>query len=301
MDLAQRWSDLLDRYTIYIRYERSLARNSVESYLRDLHNFASFIEGEYSLSACDLSREHIEAYMEELYRLNMQSSTASRVLSSIKSLFEYLMLEGEISYSPAQGVASPRQERHLPDVLTLEQIDAIIESIPSDTFKGARDRAIIELLYSCGLRVSEATGLRLSDLFFEDGYIRVVGKGDKQRLVPISRIAERRIREYIALREEQYQEAGRVANTLFLNNRAGSLSRVMVFTLIKGYARAAGVEGVVSPHTLRHSFATHLLEGGASIREVQEMLGHESITTTEIYTHVSRRHIRDVMERSLPL
>ncbi len=291
-EIAHSWQKFIKAYYSYIRLERALAANTIESYMRDLRNFSDFVQQSGAVAPYDISQADIEAYMESLYTLGLESSSAARILSSIKSFFDFLLIEGEIDQSPADLVEAPKRERNLPDLLTLEQIDRIIDSIPPTTTKGLRDRALLELLYSCGLRATEATTLRLSDLFFEEGYLRVVGKGDKQRLVPLSSVAKGRIVDYLGARQ------GDTSNeeTLFLSNRGKALTRVMLFTIVRQAATRADITSHVSPHTFRHSFATHLLEGGASIREVQEMLGHESITTTEIYTHVSRTHLRETLK-----
>ncbi len=289
------WDNFISSYTIHIRLERSLSPNTVEAYLRDVESFARFVVAQFGIEPYEVEQSHIEQYMGELYHLGLSASSSARHLSSIKSLFEYLLIEGDIDRSPAEYIATPHHTRHLPDLLTVEQIDATIDAITPTTTKGQRDRAIIEMLYSCGLRASELLALRLSDLFFGDGYLRVVGKGEKERLVPLSRAARERVELYLSSR------GGEGINTdiLFLNNRGRGLTRAMIFTIVRRATAAAGITAKVSPHTFRHSFATHLLEGGASIREVQEMLGHESITTTEIYTHVSRSHLRDAVKRLL--
>lgn len=292
-ELAHEWQKFLKAYHTHIRFERGLSSNTIDSYLRDVRNFGDFIMRRYSLAPCDVEQQQVEEYMEQLYELSLCSSTAARMLSSVKSFYEFMLVAREMDLSPAEMVSPPSLSRHLPDLLTVEQIDSIIEAVDSATTKGLRDRALLELLYSCGLRASEAVGLRLSDLFFDAGYLRVVGKGDKQRLVPLSGVARRRIELYLERRGGE----GSSVETLFLNNRGAGLTRVMLFTIVRRATAAAGVEQRVSPHTFRHSFATHLLEGGASIREVQEMLGHESITTTEIYTHVSRGHLLDSLLR----
>ncbi len=291
-EIAHSWHNFFKAYNLYIRLERSLSPNTVESYMRDVRNFGDYMLHKHSLEAFNVEQSHIEAYMESLYDLSLESSSTARVLSSVKSFFEFLLIEREIDLSPAEMVTAPKTERHLPDLLSVEEIDRIIEAIPSATLKGLRDRALIEVLYSCGLRASEAVTLRLGDLFFEQSYIRVVGKGNKQRLVPLSDVARSRIESYLSQRIEPQSNE----NILFLNNRGRGLTRVMLFTIVKQAVARAGILRSVSPHTFRHSFATHLLEGGASIREVQEMLGHESITTTEIYTHVSRTHLRETLE-----
>ncbi len=289
------WERHLAGYATHIRLERALSENSIDAYLRDARTFVAYLCDGESLSAAAVEERHIIDYVGQLYDLGMQSSSAARILSAIKSLFNYLVISNVLLASPAEGVESPRQERHLPDVLTTDDIDSIIATIEGDKPKAIRDRAIIELLYSCGLRVTELVTLRLTDLFFEEGYIRVVGKGSKQRFVPIADIARERIETYLSVRGG----VDSVEDRLFLNNRGSGLTRVMIFTIVKRAVAEAGVKIIVSPHTFRHSFATHLLEGGASIREVQEMLGHESITTTEIYTHVSQTHLRETINRLL--
>ncbi len=295
--IAAQWQNLGRQYVTYIRLERSLAANSVEAYRRDLSHFSDFILTEHGVGPIGVEKGHVEGYMEQLHEIGLLPSTAMRMLSGIKSFYNFLITNGTLQSSPAEFVVAPKAERHLPDMLTIADIDNMIMVTDEATVKGVRDRAIIEMLYSCGLRVSELTSLRFNDLFFAEGYIRVTGKGSKQRLVPISNVAKRRIEDYIAVRPNPTS----VEPTLFLNNRGRALTRVMIFTIIKLTAERAGVTATVSPHTLRHSFATHLLEGGASIRQVQEMLGHKNIATTEIYTHLSTRHLRDTIERYLPV
>ncbi|MFI3264160.1 MAG: site-specific tyrosine recombinase/integron integrase [Rikenellaceae bacterium] len=292
----KRWEDIARKYRTYIKLEKRLSENSVESYMHDLAAFIHYILRTRDIPPKKVEESTIQQYMAWLYDKGCKKTTQARVLSSLRSFFGYLQLLDIIESSPVEFIESPRPSRKLPEILTLSEIDRIISSIEPSTTKGLRDRAIIELLYSCGLRVSEATELRLSDLFFGEGYIRVIGKGDKQRLVPISPLARERIHLYLEQRSgESNQE------TLFLNNRGKALTRVMIFTLLKNATLAAGVQKKVSPHVLRHSFATHLLEGGASIRQVQEMLGHENIVTTEIYTHLDRERLHETVEKYLPI
>ena len=238
----------------------------------------------------------VERYMGWLYERGREKASQARALSGVKSFFAFLVLNDRIESSPAEFTRMPKFGRHLPDVLTTAEIDRIIAAAGAPTPKGLRDSAMLEVLYSCGLRVSELVSLRMQDLFFGEGYIRVVGKGDKQRLVPISATARDRIQQYLEVRRAF--RAGE--EILFLNNRGKKISRVMVFTLLRQAAQRAGIDKRISPHTFRHSFATHLLEGGASIRQVQEMLGHESILTTEIYTHLDSDHLRRTVEEHLP-
>lgn len=218
-------------------------------------------------------------------------------MSGIRSFYNYLMLTDVIDSTPTQFIDTPKFGRHLPDILTVEEIDRIVAAVDTSTVKGRRDSAMLEVLYSCGLRVSELTSLRLGDLFFGEGYIRVTGKGDKQRLVPVSGAAREKIQRYLDDRATKTS----ASDVVFLNNRGTQLTRVMVFTILREAVHRAGIDKHISPHTFRHSFATHLLEGGASIRQVQEMLGHESILTTEIYTHLEGDHLRDTVEKYLPL
>ncbi len=293
----KKWVETARRYRTYIKVEKRLSENSVEAYMRDLEQFAHFVLVKWDVPPRKVEREMVERYLEWLYDEGREKSSQARMLSGIRSFFNYLLLNDEIQSSPAEDISAPKAGRTLPDVLTTDEIDRLISSIEVDTVKGRRDRAIVEVLYSCGLRVSELITLRVSDLFFGEGYIRVIGKGDKQRLVPISDLARERISLYL----DERKAAKPNEEVLFLNNRGKQLTRVMIFTILRQAALRAGIEKKISPHTLRHSFATHLLEGGAGIRQVQELLGHESILTTEIYTHLEAEHLRSTVEEHLPL
>lgn len=293
----KKWETAARRYRTYIKVEKRLAENTVESYMRDLAQLAHFILHGWDVPPQQVEREMIERYLDWLYDEGREKSSQARQLSGIRSFFNYLLLNDEIEASPAELISAPKPARRLPDVLTTEEIDRILAAIDTSTPKGIRDVAMLELLYSCGLRVSELVSLRLGDLFFGEGYIRVVGKGDKQRLVPISDVARERVMRYL----DERQPARTSEEVLFLNNRGKGLTRVMIFTILKEAARRAEIEKRISPHTLRHSFATHLLEGGAGIRQVQELLGHENILTTEIYTHLDSEHLRSTVEEHLPL
>ena len=283
-------------YRTYMRLEKHLAKNTIESYMRDLAQFAHFILRMYDVPPKRVEPEMIRNYLTRMYDLGREKSSQARALSGIKSFFNYLILTDMIETSPAELIEAPKASRPLPDTLTTAEIDRLIGSIDSSTTKGLRDRAILELLYSCGLRVSELCELRIGDLFFGEGYIRVTGKGDKQRLVPISAMARERIQLYLDERRSRYRD-----EVLFLNNRGCKLTRVMIFTIIKQAAQRASIDKKISPHTFRHSFATHLLQGGASIRQVQELLGHENIVTTEIYTHLNTDHLRETLQEHLSL
>lgn len=294
MDNSERWNRAIRDFLQHIKLERNLATNSVDAYRRDIDGFAHYVLHQYDVAPTKVEQYMIERYMAHLFDMNKKRTSQARQLSGIKSFFNFLLINDKIETSPTEFVEAPKSVRHLPEVLSVEEVERIIESIPCDSMKGKRDRAMIELLYSCGLRVSELTTLRLSDLFFGEGYIRVVGKGDKQRLVPIGNIARERIMLYL---DERCEQKKREQDTLFLSNRGSNLTRNMVFMIVREAVERAGIEKAVSPHTFRHSFATHLLSGGASIRQVQEMLGHESIVTTEIYTHLDSSRLRETVEK----
>ena len=294
---TKKWEEAGRRYPTYIKLEKRLSANTVEAYMHDLRQFAHFILRMWDVEPRKVERTMIERYMEWLYRNGREKTSQARGLSGIRSFFAFLLVTDKISASPAEFIDMPKFGRHLPDILSTDEIDRIIAAASAPTTKGLRDCAMLEVLYSCGLRVSELTSLRMSDLFFGEGYIRVIGKGDKQRLVPVSAVARDRIQRYL----EQREAARSGEEAVFLNNRGTQLTRVMVFTIIRRAAERAGIEKRISPHTFRHSFATHLLEGGASIRQVQEMLGHESILTTEIYTHLDDRYLRRAVEEHLTI
>lgn len=294
------WEKELQDYTYYIRLEKKLSDNTVEAYIRDLKQMAEYLGSEFSILPQQAEERHIEAFLAHLYDKGVKKTTQARILSGIKSFFYYLLINDRIENLPTEFIDPPKTGRKLPDVLTVAEIESIINTFDSDERFGIRNKAIVETLYSCGLRVSELTTLRISDLFFNDGFIRVIGKGDKQRLVPISETAKRRIEAYLLLRHTMQTDA-RDADIVFLNNKGRGLTRVMIFHIIKKAALAAGITKTISPHTFRHSFATHLLEGGASIRQVQEMLGHESILTTEIYTHLDSERLRENIDLHHPL
>ena len=294
---TKKWEEAGRRYRTYIKLEKRLSKNTVESYMRDLRQFAHFILHQWDVAPHKVEEAMIERYMAWLYDKGREKTSQARALSGVKSFFNFLMISDKIESSPAEFVLTPKFGRQLPDVLTTPEIDRIIAAVDTSTPKGLRDSAMLEVLYSCGLRVSELTSLRMQDLFFGEGYIRVIGKGDKQRRVPISAAARDRIQLYL----EKRRSARTGEEVVFLNNRGKQLTRVMIFTILKEAARRAGITKRISPHTFRHSFATHLLEGGASIRQVQEMLGHENILTTEIYTHLDREHLRHTVEEHLPI
>ncbi len=295
------WEKELKDYTFYIKLEKKLADNTVEAYLRDLKQMGQFMRSEFGLeSGTEVTSDQVESFMVSLYDKGVTKTTQARVLSGIKSFFNFLLINDKIENLPTEFTDAPKTGRILPDVLTVDEIGRIMDSIDLSSRFGYRNRAMIETLYSCGLRVSELVTLKLGDLFFYDGYIRVIGKGDKQRLVPISDVAVEYINRYLEQRAQQDVDS-KSMDVVFLNNRGKALTRVMVFHIIKELATLAGITKSISPHTFRHSFATHLLEGGASIRQVQEMLGHESILTTEIYTHLDTTRLDETVEQYHPL
>lgn len=281
---------LVEEYRRYLVLSRSLSRNTVEAYLSDLGKLLSFLllEGVPPLGA---SRQTLEAFLAGLHDIGIGARSQCRIVSGIKSFYRFLLLSGRIEDDPTELIPVPRLGRHLPEVLTLDEINRMEQSIDRAAPLGQRNRAMLETLYGCGLRVTELCTLCLSDYFPQEQYIRVEGKGRKQRLVPISHAAIHEISLYLPQRMEQSAKPGH-GDYLFLSRRGTRLSRIMVFHLIKEWAALAGIGKTVSPHTLRHSFATHLLEGGANLRAIQMMLGHENIDTTEIYAHLDRNRLR---------
>ena len=292
-DVTKKWERLRADYIRYIKTERRLSANTVEAYVDDYNEFMHFILRIYGVAPEEVNAAMISRFMQWLYSANRSSASQARRLSGIKSLYNYLLITERVEQLPTESVDAPKAERLLPDVLSVEEIDALLRTFDITTAKGCRDSAIVEVLYSTGLRVTELVTLRINDLFFGEGYVRVIGKGDKQRLVPISSAARDKIQLYMEFRKPEKPSEP----TLFLNNRGKPLTRVMVFTIIRQAVERAGIDKTVSPHTFRHSFATHLLAGGASIRQVQEMLGHESIETTEIYTHLDTSRLRETVEK----
>ncbi len=281
---------IIQKYKRYLLLEKGLSSNSIEAYLTDLQKLTDFNEN-HNLSVSEIKLSHLEEFLAELHDQGLKARSMARVISGVKSFFHFLVLDGYIENNPSQLLEAPKIGLKLPTVLSVEEIDSILDVIDVSTAEGTRNYAIIETLYSCGLRVSELTNLRFSDLFFDEGYIRVQGKGSKQRLVPISETAIMKIKNYLLHRSQQIVKKGS-ENVVFLSSRGVAISRVTIFHYIRQYAQAAGIDKEISPHVFRHSFATHLLERGANIRVIQEMLGHEKITTTEIYTHIDRSFLR---------
>ena len=291
--------NLLDKYRSHIFLERGLSENTREAYTRDVERFLTYLEEE-QLSPETVKLEHLHRFAWTLHDVGIGARSVARILSGLRSFYHFLLLDGYIETDPTELLESPKIGQHLPEVLTLEEIDAIIAAIDLSQPEGQRDRTIIEMLYSCGLRVSELCNLLLSDLYLEEGFLRVTGKGNKQRLVPVSPRAVKELRNWFIDRNTIDIKPGEEDYVFVSHRRRQHLSRITVFHNIKLYAEAAGITKTISPHTFRHSFATHLLEGGANLRAIQAMLGHESISTTEIYTHIDRKFLKEQVLEHFP-
>lgn len=295
-----KWLSILHDYQLYLKIEKGLAKNSIDSYSRDVKKLISYLEENNStISPIAINEETIQQF---IYFISKQVNVRSqaRLISGIRNFFDYLVFEEYRKENPTDLIEAPKIGRKLPDTLSLEEIDLLINAIDLSEPQGERNRTILETLYSCGLRVSELTSLQISDLFFDEGFIRVIGKGNKQRFVPINTETQKYIKTYInSIRNHISIQKG-FEDTVFLNRRGKNLSRVMIFTIIKNLAIKVGLKKKISPHTFRHSFATHLLERGADLRAIQQMLGHESITTTEIYMHLDKSFLKEVVNKFHP-
>ena len=282
--------NILKKYKQYLKLEKSLSSNTVGAYLADVNKLFQFLSDE-NIHPFDVTLDHLETFSANLRDLGIQPRSQARILSGIRSFYHYLILEDYLESDPSELLESPQLGLHLPEVLTIEEIDTLIGAIDLSTREGQRNRTILETLYSCGLRISELCNLKLSDLYLEEGFIKVEGKGSKQRLVPISPRAIQELRLYFIDRNQTTIKPG-YEDYVFISKRGKNISRIMVFHFIKELSDAIGLKKNISPHTFRHSFATHLLEGGANLRAIQCMLGHESIGTTEIYTHMDTNRLR---------
>jgi integrase/recombinase XerD len=301
LSLTVAWEIYIQEYENYLRLERGLSPHSVEAYVRDvekLHRFLALRKS--SLQPIAITVIELQDFVEFINEMGMSAYSQARIISGLKSFYKYLLFANEISQDPTQLLEAPKLGRKLPDTLSVTEIDQLLSAIDHSTPEGQRNRAMLETLYSSGLRVSELIQLKKANILWEVGFLRVVGKGNKERLVPIGREALKYIRIYQDEVRSQIQVQAGYEGLLFLNRRGRQLSRQMIFIVIKDLARLAGIEKTISPHTFRHSFATHLIEGGADLRAVQEMLGHESITTTEIYTHLDRDYLRQVIQEFHP-
>ncbi len=295
------WVEAIKGFEFYLRLEKSLSQNSIEAYLTDVHKLCSFAGGlDGPLAPEEVDTELIREMLRFFREAGLTERTQARIVSGIKAFYRYLLLEGIIKEDPSERIESPKIGRKLPEVLTISEIDAMENAVDLSKPEGHRNRAMIEVMYSCGLRVSELVNLRISHIHRKDEYLRILGKGNKERLVPIGSRALKEIDLYLPWRNLLPSIDPRNSDILFLNRNGKKLTRVMVFLIVKDLAEKAGIRKKISPHTLRHSFATHLIEGGADLRAVQEMLGHASILTTEIYTHVDKEYLRDAILRFHP-
>lgn len=295
-----KWVSALQDYCNYLRIERGLSENSITNYRLDVVKLINFLSVKNKeVSPILISEEIVQQFIYEIAK-EVNARSQSRIISGLRGFFNYLVFEDYRKDNPLDLVESPKIGRKLPDTISTEEIDLLIASVDLSKAEGERNRAILETLYGCGLRVSELTELKISDLFFKEGFIKVTGKGNKQRFVPISDYTQKFIKIYkdeVRIHQKINKE---FSDTLFLNRRGNKLTRAMIFTIIRRLAEEAGIQKKISPHTFRHSFATHLLENGANLRAIQQMLGHESITTTEVYMHVDRKHLREIMEQFHP-
>lgn len=295
------WESTILGYEAFLQLEKSLSKHSVESYIRDVKKLATYIETRNTLKPlAAITIEDLQDFTQFLATSGLNPKSQARTISGVRSFFDYCEIEKLITVNPTTLLELPKLQRTLPDVLSFEEIEAIIAQIDRSRPDGERNKALLEVMYSCGLRVSEVVNMEFSWLFFDVDFIRVIGKGDKQRLVPIGNIAKKQVECYTEYVRKHQKVAKGYENVVFLNKNGKALSRVYVFKLIKSLATKAGITKNVSPHTFRHSFATHLIDGGADLRAVQEMLGHESITTTEIYTHIDQHYLKKTLENYHP-
>ena len=290
------WKNYIKEFGSHVLFEKSNSKNTADSYIRDIKKFVSFMElSESDKKPSEINVEDIRKFIDWIASIGMSSKSQARIISGIKAFFKYLILENIIVENPANDIESPKLGTYLPDTLTVDEIDHIISHIDLSHPQGIRNKAIIEVMYSCGLRVSELINLKLSNWYEKEGFIKVEGKGKKERLVPIGSIGNKLLNDYINQSRNQQKIKEGSNDIIFLNRNGKKLSRVMIFILIKELVKKSNIKKNISPHTFRHSFATHLIEGGANLRAVQEMLGHESITTTEIYTHLDSEYIKQTI------
>ena len=296
------WDYEVNEFKNYLKLERSLSNNSIDAYLLDIRKLTSFISENYStsLSIENINVSIIESFIKYLFKSESSTYSQARIVSGLKSFFNYLLLEEKIDINPMELIDSPKLVRKLPETLSIQEIEIIINAVDLDSKEGMRNKAILETLYSCGLRVSELVNLKVQNLFLDIGFIKVLGKGMKERLVPIGTKAAECISIYMKEYRTNLNISEGFEGYLFVNRRGKNLTRNMIFIIVKDLVKKAGLNKNISPHTFRHSFATHLIEGGADLRAVQEMLGHESITTTEIYTHLNKNYLKEVVNKFHP-
>ena len=291
------WSDAINDFNDYLKIERGFSMNSISSYKEDISKFNKFIDN--SKSPLEVSSDDIKEFLQKISK-ELNSSSQSRIISGLRSFFEFLIFEKYISQNPLRLIDSPKISRKLPDTLSIEEIDLLISNLDLSKEQGERNLAIIELLYGCGIRVSELVDLKISDLFFNENFIKVTGKGNKQRLIPIGNITKQNVNNYLQNSRNKIKVMNAFNDHVFLNRRGKNLTRAMIFTIVKNLAKKANFSKSISPHTFRHSFATHLLENGADLRTIQQLLGHESITTTEIYMHLDNKYLSEALNKFHP-
>ncbi len=291
------WDKQITGYRSYLMIERSFSENTVEAYLRDIRKMVVFLkEKQLDIPPESIDRKHLQQFIEWIAESNLSANSQTRIISGIRAFYKYLLIEDVINDDPTTFMKRPKLERKIPEVLSVEEVQQILEIVDLSTTYGVRNRAMLETLYACGLRVTELISLQLSNLFLDVGFIKVIGKNDRERIVPIGEEAIKHIQLYIkGVRQNFRKIEKKYEDILFLNHRGRQLTRVMIFKIVKDATKKAGLTKTVSPHTFRHSFATHLVEGGADLRAIQDMLGHESITTTEIYTHMDKEYLRETI------
>tara|TARA_B100000768_G_scaffold50047_1_gene48819 strand:- start:2103 stop:2999 length:897 start_codon:yes stop_codon:yes gene_type:complete len=295
-----KWQEAINDFSLYLKIERGMSKHTVQSYTLDVQKLIMYLKiHNMSLGPLQITSLQIQRFIYEISK-DLNPRTQSRLISGLRSFFDYLIFENYLNSSPLEEIEAPKIGRKLPETISVNEIDLVISAIDLSQSNGERNRAIIETLYSCGLRVSELTTLKISDLFFDEGFIKVTGKGDKQRFVPIGPLTQKYINLYKDHVRDYMKIEAAFKDILFLNRRGRQLSRAMIFTIVKSLGEKAKIQKKISPHSFRHSFATHLLENGADLRSIQMMLGHESITTTEIYMHVDKTHLNNVMRQFHP-
>ena len=294
-----KWNHAINDFKDYLKIERGLSENSITSYENDINKLKSFLNDKGKISPLNVSADHIKEFVYNISK-EVKANSQSRIISGLKSFYDYLLFEKLIKINPVSNIESPKLRRKLPSTLSIEEINSMINNIDKTRKESERNIAIIETLYGCGLRVSELINLKISDLYFEEDFVKVTGKGNKQRLVPVSEVNKQCINTYLINSRTKLNIDSRSSDILFLNRNGYKLTRAMIFTIVKSLSKKAGIKKTISPHSFRHSFATHLLENGADLKTIQQLLGHESITTTEIYMHLDNKALVNVMKKFHP-
>ena len=294
-----KWNHAINDFKDYLKIERGLSENSITSYENDINKLKSFLNDKGKISPLNVSADHIKEFVYNISK-EVKANSQSRIISGLKSFYDYLLFEKLIKINPVSNIESPKLRRKLPSTLSIEEINSMINNIDKTKKESERNIAIVETLYGCGLRVSELINLKISDLYFEEDFVKVTGKGNKQRLVPVSEVNKQCINTYLINSRTKLNIDSRSSDIIFLNRNGYKLTRAMIFTIVKSLSKKAGIKKTISPHSFRHSFATHLLENGADLKTIQQLLGHESITTTEIYMHLDNKALVNVMKKFHP-